>query len=360
MQERAADWLATAARSGGNITASFASSAPHGLWEKMSLDSSSRGGRDFETIIRSLTDIGYGMVWSVLDAQYFGVAQRRRRVFLVGHLGGEPRPEVLALGEGAFGHPPPSRTPRQEVAGSLAPGSQSGGPRSTDLDGHGAYVVEPETGQGADLKARETEISPSLTEADGKLHERGVRIVGPEVASPITATYGKGPSDGGEGRQVIAVEASRRDAVRIQDEEVSNTLQAFAGTGGNNTPMVVAANQRDEVRDLGDLAVSLDAHPGMKQQTFITDEVAGVDGYNQTEYEGVHHPLRTATGDGDPTVRTGEVIRRLTPLECERLQGFPDGWTDIEGNPDTQRYRQLGNAVAVPVAEWILRRLADA
>lgn len=221
-------------------------------------------------------------------------------------------------------------------------------------------MVEPETGQGADLKARETEISPSLTEADGKLHERGVRIVGPEVASPITATYGKGPSDGGEGRQVIAVEASRRDAVRIQDEEVSNTLQAFAGTGGNNTPMVVAANQRDEVRDLGDLAVSLDAHPGMKQQTFITDEVAGVDGYNQTEYEGVHHPLRTATGDGDPTVRTGEVIRRLTPLECERLQGFPDGWTDIEGNPDTQRYRQLGNAVAVPVAEWILRRLADA
>lgn len=221
-------------------------------------------------------------------------------------------------------------------------------------------MVEPETGQGADLKARETEISPSLTEADGKLHERGVRIVGPEVSSPITATYGKGPSDGGEGRTVIAVEASRRDAVRIQDEEVSNTLQAFAGTGGNNTPMVVAANQRDEVRDLGDLAVSLDANPGMKQQTFIADEVAGVDGYNQTEYEGVHHPLRTATGDGDPTVRTGEIIRRLTPLECERLQGFPDGWTAIEGNPDTQRYRQLGNAVAVPVAEWILRRLADA
>jgi DNA (cytosine-5)-methyltransferase 1 len=63
--------------------------------------------------------------------------------------------------------------------------------------------------------------------------------------------------------------------------------------------------------------------------------------------------LRSDTEQGVP--RTG--VRRLTPLECERLQGFPDGHTDIPGNSDTQRYRQLGNAVAVPVAEWIMRRL---
>src|SRR5690606_32270159 len=54
------------------------------------------------------------------------------------------------------------------------------------------------------------------------------------------------------------------------------------------------------------------------------------------------------------------TVRRLTPLECERLQGFPDGWTDIPGNSDTQRYRQLGNAVCVPVVEWIMRRIAEA
>ena len=59
-----------------------------------------------------------------------------------------------------------------------------------------------------------------------------------------------------------------------------------------------------------------------------------------------------------PTDVAFNPVRRLTPLECERLQGFPDHWTDIEGNADTQRYRQLGNAVAVPVVEWIMRRIA--
>src|SRR5690606_1319249 len=65
-----------------------------------------------------------------------------------------------------------------------------------------------------------------------------------------------------------------------------------------------------------------------------------------------------AGGNNTPMVDT-PTVRRLTPLECERLQGFPDGWTAIPGNSDTQRYRQLGNAVAVPVVEWIMRRIAS-
>ena len=66
------------------------------------------------------------------------------------------------------------------------------------------------------------------------------------------------------------------------------------------------------------------------------------------------------TGEYSQRIWNGPTVRRLTPLECERLQGFPDHWTDIEGNSDTQRYRQLGNAVAVPVVEWLMRRIADA
>jgi DNA (cytosine-5)-methyltransferase 1 len=86
-----------------------------------------------------------------------------------------------------------------------------------------------------------------------------------------------------------------------------------------------AQNQRDELRTL-DVASSLNAERWgtHKNETLLADEWG---------------------------------VRRLSTLECERLQGFPDGWTDIPGNSDTQRYRQLGNAVAVPVAEWILRRL---
>ena len=161
--------------------------------------------------------------------------------------------------------------------------------------------------------------------------------------------------------------------IRIQDTLV-NTLQARMGTGGGNMPLVCypiadgrelnnknqngtgvgqegdpmftintvdhhavafTQNQRDEVRDLGGIAGALQAEPGMHQQTFIASEQSQqiVNAANQT----------------------ASVVRRLTPTECERLQGFPDGWT--EGQADTHRYKQMGNAVAVPVVEWIMERL---
>jgi len=66
-------------------------------------------------------------------------------------------------------------------------------------------------------------------------------------------------------------------------------------------------------------------------------------------------PLVAVHGSDTPQVRHDTIVRRLTPTECERLQGYPDGWT--EGQPDSARYRQLGNSVAVPCVEWIARRL---
>jgi DNA (cytosine-5)-methyltransferase 1 len=264
---------------------------------------SSRGGADFETIIRSLTELGYGVVWAILDAQYFGVAQRRRRVFIVGHSGAIPRPEVLALGEGLFGYPAPSREAGEGVAGTLAPGSQSGGFRSTDLDTHGAWVIQPD---------------------DRNLGPGGLRVLPTDVAPTLSATEGAKSTDRG---------------VRI----------AFA------------QNQRGEVRDLDDMAGALNAEPGMKQQTYVIQDTARAE-KEQVGYEVANNLLGRSGGnqiEETYIAERGPSVRRLTPLECERLQGFPDGWTDIPGNSDTQRYRQLGNAVAVPVAEWIMRRIAS-
>lgn len=233
---------------------------------------SSRGGQDFATIIDSLTELGYGVAWGVLDAQYFGVAQRRRRVFIVGHSGGIPRPEVLALGQGLFGHPEPRRETRQRTSGDAA-------------NRLGIGIPDPTYG----LTVRNAQDWPESGAA--------TLVVGGSYADDhtgtITTTWAKGPGN-------------------TQVEE--GALVAFA------------QNQRDEVRDLGNLSGALAAEPGMKQQTYVT------------------HPQ----------------VRRLTPLECERLQGFPDGWTNIEGNSDTQRYRQMGNAVAVPVVEWIFDRIMEA
>ena len=94
------------------------------------------------------------------------------------------------------------------------------------------------------------------------------------------------------------------------------------GTGGNNMPMVAEIKAYDEYNDS------------------ISD---------------THHTLRAGTKQSTGVL--GSQVRRLMPLECERLQGFPDGWTD--GQSDTHRYKQMGNAVAVPVVEWIIQGICD-
>ncbi len=236
------------------------------------------------TILGGLGDLGYRWAYGVLDAQWFGVAQRRRRVFIVGHLGDGRAAEVLPLPAGLCGVPPSRRKAGEDVAGTLGGSSQVGGFRTTDLDGHGAYVV----------------------------------------ANPLTATYAK------------TADNARRDppnlVVSIQDtrelEKAQNGLGVSAagvgytldGTGaqGVYVPEVVGA-------------LSDGAHHG-----------GGLNG--QDAYKG-----RIFSQGG---------VRRLTPTECERLQGFPDGWT--AGQADSHRYKQLGNAVAVPVVEWIGRRIVAA
>ena len=118
---------------------------------------------------------------------------------------------------------------------------------------------------------------------------------------------------------------NRVDDIRIQGD-VINTLQARMGTGGNNMPMIL---RRREGKP-----------GGGKGPLLSNDRSLGLSGVN------------------DQTLFTDEgIVRRLTPMECERLQGFPDGWTDSQ--PLTQRYKQMGNAVTVPVAEWIFRRVSD-
>jgi DNA (cytosine-5)-methyltransferase 1 len=125
---------------------------------------------------------------------------------------------------------------------------------------------------------------------------------------------------------------------------------------GAQNPIAFAQNQRDEVRCM-DVAGAIAAEPGAKQQTYAFQQSQS--GFRQHE---THATLDSNNGSRRHNgVATASSVRRLTPRECERLQGFPDDWTDVvyRGKPaaDGNRYKALGNAFAIPVVRWIVRRM---
>ena len=164
---------------------------------------------------------------------------------------------------------------------------------------------------------------------------------------------------------VIIFYGQRVGDVRVQDDKI-NTLQARMGTGGNNMPMVAEVfpiqgtviGRSDEAGPQGK-GFAEDGEP-----MFTLDRVSGhgvamaFDAYNQTVSD-KNQTIKShsANNENIGTVLEKSTVRRLTPTECERLQGFPDGWTD--GQADSHRYKQMGNAVAVPVVQWIINRLTN-
>lgn len=243
-------------------------------------------GEDFGIVLRDLADLGMGVAWRVLDAQFFGVPQRRRRVFLVGCAGDERRPvQVLLEPEGRGGNPPASRQAGQGVAATLTRGS--GGPGVS---------------------------------APGRRQEDDINLV---VAPTLTARYGKETDSDATDAMVVSALGTVSHTLTAEGHDASED-----GTG-RGTPVIAFAWQ------------------------------AG--GNNSAS--GVFEVEKTPTLPKSQTmaVQTDAVtVRRLTPLECERLQGFPDNWTATSNGKrqaDSARYRQMGNAVAVPVVEWIGRRI---
>jgi DNA (cytosine-5)-methyltransferase 1 len=208
---------------------------------------SSRGGEDFRSVLSALDDLGYGVAWRILDSRWFGVPQRRRRVFIVGCLGAVA-PAFVAL------HP--------------------------ECEG-----CEGDSGEGAE------EREASAREAD------------------------ESSGDSGLGLQLR------------NDRRVSGLLEEAS---------TLRASTRTCNTDLVPNPMSFN---WMEGRTFRV-------------YENCTNPL---TASQTQAVLDGSIVRSLTPTECERLQGFPDGWT--EGFPKGVRYKMIGNAVTVNVANWIGERI---
>lgn len=272
------------------------------VWENVPGVLSSNGGKDFSTFLGALVELGYGFAYRVLDAQWFGVAQRRRRVFVVGYLGNAGcAAKVLFESESVSRNPAPSREAGKGITRNVADCLRSGGAGGVPSS-RGEHLVATLCRSSGQANAENlNEVSSTLS----CLHE-----------SPIIATAfepGIAAREGGESRFT---------------NEVTGTLR----------------------KDMGDnqTAVAIAFHP-------TQDPISS---------KNISHALGTGSKSGNATtaVATSTAVRRLTPTECERLQGFPDGYTDIPwrkkpDSPDGPRYKALGNSMAVPVMRWIGERI---
>lgn len=234
--------------------------------------------------VRARTARDYSVCYRIYNTQFFGIPQRRRRIYLVASIGGECRPEILFERDGVRGHSAPGKDARADVAAFADVGFA--GFRAADISGT--------------LKCGNTVSGGML-------------------------------------------------------------VMSEAGTGGNNLPLCVHATQSPVSSAQHAFALGAES----RQAVCIAENIIGRQDHNGGNgvgaQEGVSYTLNATGVHG---VSTGCGVRRLTPRECERLQGFPDDWTKIpyrgkpaENCPDSLRYKACGNAITVAVGEHVLRRL---
>ena len=302
------------------------------VWENVPGVLSSNGGRDFGSILGGMVELGYGVSYRVLDAQFFGVPQRRRRVFVVGYLGDWRRAAaVLFERHSLSGHPAPRREKGQN-APTIPSRSTGGGGLGTDFDCDGGPIQHI------------AEIAGTLPAGGNRTGGDRQPGMGQETADTmlISATVsskwakGSGGTSGDECQNLLAVPYA------IQERAVSTNLDAGPQGKGYQPYHAYTLEARNKVQ-----AVAFD--------------LRGREGGAQ--FEGPHNTasIRAASGGSSRSYVAASSVRRLTPRECERLQGFPDDYTLVPHRgrmmADGPRYKALGNSMAVPVMRWIGERI---
>ena len=153
---------------------------------------------------------------------------------------------------------------------------------------------------------------------------------------------------------ILIIDGTRVNDVRVYEDGIMPTVISRYGTGGGNVPMIFPIDDARELeKHQNGTGIGAEGAPAYTLDRQQAPAVAvAYDEFNDSISD-IHHTLRAGTKQSTGVLDS--VVRRLTPVECERLQGFPDGWTD--GQADSNRYKQMGNAVAVPVVEWIISRM---
>jgi DNA (cytosine-5)-methyltransferase 1 len=337
---------------------------------------SSHGGRDFASVLHAFRECGARDIgWATLDAQYFGVAQCRRRVFVVADFRGWGRAgQILFVTESGARDLAASREAGPELAGTLGTGSPGRG-WSDDLDRSGAFIVSDYRNGLCEASERAGPLtgSPDRSRAAPIIYQ----ATGAGYFREGDATICR-DDDNGTNQLVIqetfiinAAESCAKES-HARQSDVACCLDSTGSFATNQGGTVVLYNPHRTLQKDGSTV------EGFKPDT-ITDALHGPTGNKEPL---IFQPRLARNGRGGPSdvayaLSSSESggrrdckphvfsptigVRRLMPIECERLQGFPDGWSavDAEGKAisDSARYRMLGNAVNVTVAEWLGRRI---
>ena len=339
--------------------------------------------------------------WRVLDAQYFGVAQRRRRVFVVASArdGFDPA-EVLFEREGVPRNTPPSRSQGQTSTYDVAPSLVSSGrgvERVGETRGQDPVVAQPyqiancltqrsHKGINSTLDEGQTPvITPTLRASLGGGttgdHWDGLTIAFHPTQDPITSTDGTTHALGcgsSGGQASVAVAFSAKDYGGDATEELAPTLRSMGhaqshANGGGQMAVAFHSNQSFDSGNNVEVSPTLrigssgtGQPPAVATSMAVAFDILGSLATNGGKETDIHTSLRArAPGASENSTTTvishSMAVRRLTPRECERLQGFPDDYTliPVRNKPaaDGPRYKALGNSMAVPVMHWIGKRI---
>ena len=333
----------------------------------------------------------WSVAWRVLDAQFWGTSdkplpQRRRRIALVADFGGLSAPEILFVrksvsGDIEPGKPKGKETPRDAgessggasfcIQGSMIGRADHNGPQG---DGSNEDVCFTLNTTDRHAVAYSIENHPADSRVD--IDDSG-------MVQTLTSRMGTGGGNVPMVMEPILLESNQNHAT-VQTNGISTTLTASMGMGGGYVPMVTqpVGEYWDGTQVCGTLTANNaggnQRMPDKENFNCVVqkvDEPIAIDRafFNQGK-NALYEPqvyddgtVSTLVSKGPSAVAVRHIVRRLTPLECERLQGFPDGWTDIgewvdskgkrHKEADSPRYKALGNSIALPPWKWVLKRL---
>ncbi len=357
----------------GNLTLTFLALAgkhrPRWIcWENVPGVLSDRTNA-FGHFLAGLAELGYGWAYRVLDAQHFGIPQRRRRVFVVGCLGDwQGAAEVLFERESLRGDSPPSRKAREGVAPTISARTQGGGGLGTDFEVGGGLIPDV-----ADCLQERDWRGPDTKTKTGHLI--------PDVSPTLRAGGNKTGGDRPPGTDVDTCESLLPIAFSGNDsgDDAMTDLSPTVRAGNNDkshanggTPPAIAFKPSHYTRGKDGAPseifppLSKEADRGDQEAVIAVEEAVQVQwasGGGKLENP-TAQALRAGAEHSYQFARQGMQVRRLTPVECERLQGFPDNYTAIPRGkksaaqcPDGPRYKVLGNSMARPVMAWIGQRI---